>query len=123
MEEIPYEKQLSIWIRNSEERFISYKKMLEGVHRDKDVFPPDDPFTITYKEDLRDSKNSEEINLKRLREEKTYYPSSPPWLDEMAMTARKKKRDVQSTIDALRKIEDLGIIGWIKLLEEKLASM
>ena len=85
----PYEKGLRDRIRNSEERFISYKKLLEGVHRDKDAFPPDEQRVIEHKEMLRDAKNNEESHLKHLVEEKTYYPGITPtqskwWMEKHA---------------------------------------
>jgi len=81
-----YLTELKARIRNCEERFISYKKMLEDVHRDKAAFPPDDPFVIWHKDSLRESKNQEEKWLDRLREERTYYPGLTPtqtreWLE------------------------------------------
>lgn len=64
-------KTLSELIKNSEERFISYKKLIEDVHKDKINFPPNDEFVIWYKNFLRENKNEEEIWLKKLISEKT----------------------------------------------------
>lgn len=74
----PYLNELKGYIRNTEKRFISYKNMLEGVHRDKSIFPPQEPWVINYKNSLRDLKNQEESHLKRLIEEMTYYPGMTP---------------------------------------------
>lgn len=56
-------------IRFTEDRYISYKKMLEDMFKDKATFVPGDPFTEWYKELLREGKNREENLLKDLREE------------------------------------------------------
>ena len=88
-----YEHELKRYIRNAEERFISYKKMLEGVHRDKEAFPPQEEWVIEYKDSLRDAKNQEESRLKDLIEEKTYYPGITPaqfrkWSDKHMRESR-----------------------------------
>ncbi len=66
------ELDLKQLIRNSEERFISYKKLLEEVFKDKINFPLEDKLTIWYKEYLRESKSNEENYLKKLIKEKEY---------------------------------------------------
>ncbi len=88
-----YEHELKRYIRNAEERFISYKKMLEGVHRDKEAFPPQEEWVIEYKDSLRDAKNQEESRLKDLIEEKTHYPGITPiqfkkWSDKHMRESR-----------------------------------
>jgi len=59
-------------IQNSEQRFISYKKLLEEVSRDKFNYPPNNEFVIWYKSHLRECKNSEELSLKKMVKDKTY---------------------------------------------------
>lgn len=98
---VPYEKQLSQWIRASEERFISYKKLLEAAHRDKGSFPPDDPWVIEYKENLRWSKNMEESRLTALREEKTYYPGMTPSQFNDAVKRIKHNSEIRQAISTL----------------------
>ncbi len=66
------EWDLKIAIKNSEQRLINFKKLLEEVHRDKDIFPSDDKFVKWFKTFLRENKNEEQENLKRLIKEKTY---------------------------------------------------
>ena len=63
--------ELKELIKNSEERVLSLKKMLEDVGRDKTNFPPTDEFIEWYKTFLRETKNFEQIRLKDLVEEKT----------------------------------------------------
>lgn len=64
--------ELKQLIQKSEARFVSYKKLIEEVYKDKINFPPDDEFIIWYKNFLRDNKNDEEIWLKKLIKEKTH---------------------------------------------------
>jgi len=68
-------------IKETEDRVSNYKDMLEKLHKDKINFPPDDEFVILYKNLLRENKNSEELWLKRLVEEKTFENSglNPPF--------------------------------------------
>lgn len=57
------------WIKFTEERYISYKQMLETLFKDKTVYEPGDwriEFTVWFKEHLREMKNHEEGNLKKL---------------------------------------------------------
>lgn len=68
-----YEEQLRELVRNAEERYISYGKMLEDVFKDKVNFPSGEEFTEWYKELLREGKNTSESWLKGLREELTYF--------------------------------------------------
>jgi len=62
--------ELKELIFNTESRYISYKKMIEDVHKDKVSFPPDSEYVKWYKDMLRDGKNYEEGLLRRLIEEK-----------------------------------------------------
>jgi len=64
--------ELKTLIKNSEERVVDYKKMLEEVHKDKINFPPNSELTVWYKTFLRENKNSEQLWLKELIEERTY---------------------------------------------------
>ena len=68
-------------IANTEQRFISYKGMLEDVNRNRDIFPPEDEGVIKYKEMLRENKNSEQVYLKKMIEEKRNENEglNPPW--------------------------------------------
>lgn len=59
-------------VRFSEERYIWYGKQLEWIHKDREVWPPDDEFTIWYKAWNKELKNNEEKWLKQNREELTY---------------------------------------------------
>ncbi len=65
------EETLKYCIKNTEERYISYKKMLEGIFKDKVNFPIGDEFVDWYKELLREGKNEEEGYLKKLQLEIT----------------------------------------------------
>lgn len=64
--------ELKELIKNSEERVASYKVLLEQVGKDKVNFPATDELVEWYKSILRDNKNSEQVRLKLLTEEKTY---------------------------------------------------
>ncbi len=67
-----YEEELRGWIRNSEARLISTKKMLEENFKLKNQYKDDEEalkFIEELKDSLRDSKNSEEKRLKHLQEE------------------------------------------------------
>ena len=66
------EEHLKILIRNTEGRYIWYKKEIESLHKSKDIWPSDDAFTIWYKEFLREEKNSSESYLKELQIEMTH---------------------------------------------------
>lgn len=97
-----YLTELKARIRSCEERFISYKKMLEDVHRDKKAFPPDDAFTIWFKDSLRESKNQEEGWLDRLRDERTYYPGLTPTQTREWMERHKREgviREFRSSLE------------------------
>lgn len=76
-----YEEHLKEFVRSTEERYISYKKMLEDMFKHKDSFPQGDELTEWYKELLRDGKNRAESDLKTLREELTDYRQglNPPF--------------------------------------------
>lgn len=65
------ETLLKILVRNEEDRYISYKKMLEDTFKFKDAFPTGDELSEWYKNLLRDEKNHSESRLKNLREELT----------------------------------------------------
>ena len=67
-------------IKTTEERYLSYKKMLEYMFKDKISFPLNDINVEWYKELLRDGKNQEEGILKELRLELEYHRSglNPP---------------------------------------------
>lgn len=60
-------------VRQEEDRYISYKKMLEDTFKHKESFPVGDELSEWYKELLREGKNSSESRLKHLREELTDY--------------------------------------------------
>lgn len=60
------EETLKYCIKNTEERYISYKKMLEDIFKDKTNFPIGDELVEWYKELLREGKNREEGSLKEL---------------------------------------------------------
>jgi hypothetical protein len=78
---LPHEEFLKHLIKFTEERYISYKKMLEDLFKNKDIFPPGDEFTEWYKELLREGKNREEGDLKELRLEMEYHRQglNPPF--------------------------------------------
>lgn len=59
-------------IKNSEERVIIYKKLIEEVYKNKDKFPPQDEFIVWYKQDLRENLNSEQKWLKQLILQRTH---------------------------------------------------
>ena len=59
--------ELKELIKNTEERLISYKILLEDVGRNKTIFNLDNEW---YKNDIRDFKNFEQQWLKKLSEEK-----------------------------------------------------
>ncbi len=61
------EEFLKHLIKFTEERYIWYKNQLGEVFKDKSSFPPGDETVEWYKENLREEKNSNEINLKHLR--------------------------------------------------------
>lgn len=61
------EERLRHFIKFAEERYIWYKKQLEWVHKDKEIWPPEEENTIWYKEMLRENKNREEGDLKGLQ--------------------------------------------------------
>jgi hypothetical protein len=75
------EERLKHLIRFTEERYVSYKKMLEDIFKDKETFPPGEEFTEWFKSDLREMKNREENDLKSLREEIRHLREgmNPPW--------------------------------------------
>lgn len=56
-------------IKNTEERYISYKKMLEDLFKNKAIFDPNESSVSWYKDFLRESKNYEESLLGKLRDE------------------------------------------------------
>ena len=78
---LPQEEFLKHLIKFTEERYISYKKMLEDLFKDKENFPPGDEFTEWYKELLREGKNREEGCLKELRIEMEHFRQglNPPY--------------------------------------------
>ena len=57
-------------IINTEGRFASYKKLLEDVNKERDIFNSADELVIFLKSYLREQKNTEEKLLKKLTEEK-----------------------------------------------------
>lgn len=82
---LPEEVVLKYYIKTTEERYISYKQMLESMHKDKIVYEPGDwriEFGVWFKEHLRERKNYEEGNLKRLHTELKYGGELPFWLKE-----------------------------------------
>lgn len=68
-----HEEFLKELVRSEEDRYISYKKMLEDTFKHKESFPAGDELSEWYKELLREGKNSSESRLKYLREELTDY--------------------------------------------------
>lgn len=100
-QEDPYLDGLRVRIRNCEERFISYKKMLEGVHRDKDVFPPGESWVIEHKDNLREGKNMEQQHLAELIEEKTYYPGMTPTQFARMGESIRKANEIRDTPKSL----------------------
>ena len=62
-----HEEHLKLMVKGSETRFLDYKKLLESTFKSKAEFVDAD----WYKDLLRESKNSEEIRLKELRQEIT----------------------------------------------------
>ena len=62
---------LKLLVKNEEDRYISYKKMLEDTFKHKEFFPIGDELSEWYKALLREEKNSSESRLKSLREELT----------------------------------------------------
>ena len=60
------EEILKYCIKKTEERYISYKKMLEDIFKDKINFPIGDELVDWYKDLLREGKNKEEGSLKEL---------------------------------------------------------
>lgn len=76
-----YEENLKILIRNTEDRYIWYKKEIESLFKNKNIWPVDDNFTIWYKEFLREEKNLSESHLKELQIEMTHFRQgmNPPF--------------------------------------------
>lgn len=82
MENLSYSEFLTTLIKNSENRVQYYKKTLEDAYKNKvddDVLKREMEW---FKSLLRELKNREEIDLKKLVEEKTYYNQglNPPYL-------------------------------------------
>lgn len=94
---LPLEEFLKHLIKFTEERYISYKKMLEDMFKDKVSFPPGDEFTEWYKELLREGKNREEGCLKELRIEMEHCRQgmNPPYCYPEYWKSRDKKVKVQ----------------------------
>ena len=61
------EDHLKVIVRNSEARFLDYKKLLENTFKDKSAFSESE----WYKDILREAKNFEETYLKKVRQEIT----------------------------------------------------
>jgi hypothetical protein len=78
---INQEEHLKNLVRSYEERYISYKKLLEDIFKNKSFFPDGDEFVEWYKELLREGKNSSESSLKEFREELTDFRQgmNPPF--------------------------------------------
>lgn len=72
-------------IKFTEERYLSYKKLLEELHKEIRTNPPttdsEKEFIEWYRGLLRDGKNREESTLKELRTEIEYHRQgmNPPW--------------------------------------------
>lgn len=81
IQSMPNDEFLKHLIKFTEERYISYKKMLENIFKDKENFPIGDEFTEWYKESLRESKNREETSLKELHLELEHHRHglNPPY--------------------------------------------
>lgn len=116
------EERLKHWIRFSEERYISYKKLLEEIHKDKTVLEPGDwrvEHRVWLKEHLRECKNSEESNLKELRIEMEHLRQglSPPWCYPEYWKNRIKKVKAQcSTCEGKGTVLQEEDINQMKLL-------
>lgn len=91
-------------VRNEEDRYISYKKMLEETFKFKDAFPVGDELSEWYKNLLREEKNISESRLKKLREELTDYRQglNPSFL----YNVRKRKVQVDGLLDVIKTKED-----------------
>ena len=98
-EALPEEERLRHCIKFTEERYISYKKMLEDLFKDKASFPPGDELVEWYKEFLRDGKNTEEKYLKELRLEMEHFRQgmNPPYCYPEYWKSRETKVKVQCT--------------------------
>ena len=59
-------------IRSAETRSIDYKKMLEDIGRNRDIYPPNDETVQWFKSYIRENKNETDKWLKHLIEMKTY---------------------------------------------------
>lgn len=78
------EERLRHFIKFTEERYISYKKMLEDLFKDKTAYEPGSwqaEFKEWFKNDLREMKNREERDLKELHIEMEHcrHGLNPPW--------------------------------------------
>lgn len=76
------EYSLKELVKQSEERFIWFKKELSSLYSQRDVFDPDDEFTIWYKSYLREQKTINESWMKSLVEERDFLRNglSSPYL-------------------------------------------
>lgn len=74
MNELSYSDNLKQLVKNAEERIVSWKALLADCHKSKID-------SEWYKEMLRDGKNSDEMSLKNMREELTYFNQglNPPF--------------------------------------------
>ena len=64
--------ELKTLIRNTEERIVDYKNILKDIGQNKKLFLTDDESLEFYKSYVRDMKNKEEINLKKLVDERKF---------------------------------------------------
>ena len=92
------EDRLKHYIRFTEERYISYKKMLEDIFKDKINYPPGDEFVDWYKEHLREEKNKAEGSLKQLHTEIMHVKQgmNPP-----ACYPTYKRKDIETVLDVI----------------------
>ncbi len=86
-------------IKFYESMYISYKKMLEDMFKNRASFPPGDEFTEWYKNELREGKNSAEAHLKDAHEIYKYFKEGlnhPALYRDSEYTHRRKNKDIHS---------------------------
>jgi hypothetical protein len=77
-------------IRNAEQRVSDYNKMIKEVSINKVAYNPTDDLIIWYKSHLRESKNQEQIWLKKIIEEWTWLKDGLDPPNEFQKTFMKK---------------------------------
>jgi len=113
-------KLISRFINASQERVVWYKKQMETVHKEKDIYTEE-----WYKDFLRDTKNSEMVWLKSLQEEsywteidvnssrtqsKIHFVESLRPVDKYVLTIDSALDIIMNTIDDYQLSEDFSII-------------